>query len=184
MKEVDKTTTPPGFYRYTEPATNVTFEKGTWNALIGEVAKHRAGMMLDLSIGWQQRIEDEACNQNPHWNCRESSVPPIRNEHLEATGRALWAELHGYSQAYPETPTDAQKREAEAWMNDWLSRVPNYGCGCRDHASRFFSSWRPELDSRASFVRWAEVLHSWVSRRIGKPIMFEEQYNSSPAVSI
>lgn len=183
MKQVDRLTTPPGGYRYTQPETGVTFEAFTWQALIASVAAHRAAETIDLSVGWVERVEDAACAQNG-WNCVETASKEAVYGPMQEAGRRLWGELHAYASSYSEAPTDQEKQQTSQWIKDWRDRVPNYGCGCRDHASRFMSAWAPEVHSRAALVRYAECFHDWVNRRISKPFWNEAQYQTSPAVSI
>jgi hypothetical protein len=183
MKQVDKFTTPAGGYRYTQDGTGVPFHAFTWQALIGAVAAHRLAESLDLSLGWEERVEDEACRQNG-WECVEGPSKEALYGHLQEVGRALWHELHAFAHAYPESPTETDKQQALAWIKNWHDRVPNYGCGCRDHASRFMSGWAPDVSSRAALIRYTECFHDWVNRRTNHPFWNEEQYKASPAVDI
>jgi hypothetical protein len=185
MKKVNPATTPPGNFRYRQPETGTPFESMTWQGLREQVGNHRLGEHLDLSLGWDKHLENDACEQNPQWNCSESDpILPAYFAELAATGRALWGELHGYAQAYPVAPTDADKAAARRWLQDFHNRIPNYGCGCRDHFNRYVTAWAPELQSRTAFVRWAECLHDWVNRRTAKPFWNEAQFKASPATNI
>lgn len=51
MKQVDRLTTPPGGYRYTQPETGVKFNRMTWQEILKEVSEHRAAEGLDRSVG-------------------------------------------------------------------------------------------------------------------------------------
>lgn len=184
MKKVNPATTPPGNFRYRQPETNTPFETLTWQGMKEQVGNHRLGERLDLSFGWDKQLEHDACEQNPHWNCAEADpLLPAHYAEVAAAGRVLWAELHAYANAYPVAPSDTDKAVAKGWIQNFHGRIPNYGCGCRDHFSRFLSSWAPELQSRAAFVRWAECLHDWVNRRLAKPYWNEAQFKGCPAAS-
>lgn len=183
MKQVDRLTTPPGGYRYTQPETGAPFNRMTWQALIAEVAEHRKGEGLDLSVGWESRVEEEACTQNG-WNCVDADPREDVYGDLQRRGHALWVELHAYTHQYPENPSEGSKSEARAWLADFANRIPRYGCKCSEDWARLTSSFPANLTDRQSFVRWAEISHDWVNRRIGKPFWNEAQYKASPAVSI
>jgi len=185
MKQVDKSTTPPGNYQYRQPETNQLFTSSTWQGLVIEVGNHRLGERLDTSFGWEKQLQHDACEQHLEWNCKDAApLLPAFYVEQAAVGRALWAELHAYAAAYPVSPTDVDKAKAKEWLTGFHGRVPNYGCGCRDHFSRILNGMPPDLSSRTAFVRWTEVAHDWTNRRLGKPFWNEEQYKASPAVNI
>lgn len=185
MKQVNTGTTPPGSYRYRQPETGQSFEATTWQALLEQVGNHRLGEHLDLSFGWNKQLEHDACEQNPQWGCRESDpLLPAHYAEIAAIGRSLWAELHTYANAYPENPSAEAKTLAGIWLKDFSARVPQFGCGCRSHWDRLVNGYPPELGSRSQFVVWAENAHSWVSRRVGKPIWHPERFAASPAANI
>lgn len=183
MKKVNPATTPPGNFRYRQPETGMPFESQTWQGLREVVGNHRLGEHLDLSFGWDKQLEHDACEQNPHWNCAEADpLLPAHYAELAATGRALWAELHGYSSAYPENPSEAAKMAARRFLQDFGNRVPNFGCGCRAKWTRATSNFAPELGSRADFIKWCEIVHDFCNRTLGKPFWNEEQFKASPLV--
>lgn len=195
MKTIpSKLTTPPevqlapgvrGGFPYRQPETNVPFAYNTWNELIGNVAKHRQGMTLDLADGWLRRFEHEVCEQFPHLGCVDDSVPATFETPLAIAGRALWLELHAFTEQYPETPTEDDKSRARYWMSAWRERIPRFGgCACREDWARLEANYPPDYSSRESLVRWASNGHDWVSRRIGKPMMHPDWFESSPAKDI
>lgn len=185
MKQVNTATTPPGDYQYRQPETNQPFRSITWQGLVIDVGHHRLGEGLDLSFGWEKQLQHDACEQHPEWDCKDAApLVPMFYVEQAAVGRALWAELHAYAGNYPVSPTDADRAKATEWIEQWRKRVPNYGCGCRDHASRFMHAWPPDLSSRTALIRYTECFHDWVNRRIGHPFWNETQYKASPAVNI
>ena len=185
MKQVNTSTTPPGDYQYRQPETNQPFRSITWQGLVIDVGHHRLGEGLDLSFGWEKQLQHDACTQHPEWDCKDAApLVPMFYVEQAAVGRALWAELDAYAGNYPVSPTDADRAKATEWIEQWRKRVPNYGCGCRDHASRFMHAWPPDLSSRTAFIRYTECFHDWVNRRIGHPFWNEAQYKASPAVNI
>ena len=69
--------------------------------------------------------------------------------------RALWAELHG------------KQDPDQTWFDDWLSRVPNFGCGCQDSFRKYVADNPPDFDD---FYRWSVNAHNWVNKKRGAAI--------------
>ncbi len=69
--------------------------------------------------------------------------------------RELWQELHSQQEATPE------------WMSDWVSRVPAFGCNCRQHLKAYLVEHPPRFDD---FAAWSVELHNAINLRLGKPI--------------
>ena len=67
----------------------------------------------------------------------------------------LWNELH--SKQDPD----------QAWFDDWLLRVPNFGCGCQDNFRKYVKDNPPDFDD---FYRWSVNAHNWVNAKLGKSI--------------
>ena len=68
---------------------------------------------------------------------------------------ALWDELH------------SKKDPDQAWLDDWLSRVPSFGCSCHSHAKKYIEENPVDYDN---FPQWACDFHNAVNLRLGKPI--------------
>lgn len=71
------------------------------------------------------------------------------------TGRQLWADLHKQ-----ESPT-------QEWFDDWLSRVPNFGCSCRKDFAEYLKTNPPRFDD---FYVWSVEAHNWTNKKLNKPI--------------
>lgn len=69
--------------------------------------------------------------------------------------RALWLEIHTKVNPTPE------------WFSDWVSRVPNFGCGCRSWLVEYLKKNPPRYDD---FPGWGIELHNAVNLKKGKPI--------------
>jgi len=54
--------TPPGGFRYQD--SGKAFRSISHSAIMDEIARHRARYELDLSPGWQERVDTEMCEQN------------------------------------------------------------------------------------------------------------------------
>lgn len=175
-------TTPPGRFTYRQPETGAAFEYGTWSEVMSNVAAHRRGMSLDLAVGWDGRLEHDACTQSPHWGCFDDAVPISQDLPLAIAGKALWLELHAFAEQYPESPTEDDVSRARYWMANWRERIPRFGgCTCREDWARLEASYPPEYGSRAAFVRWASVAHDAINRKIGKPLFNAELFDAAVA---
>lgn len=65
IRILDKVTTPPGGWRYTEPDTGVKFDGLSYVAVVGLVRKHRVAMDLPVGGEWLQQFEHNLALQNP-----------------------------------------------------------------------------------------------------------------------
>lgn len=77
-----------------------------------------------------------------------------------ARSRELWTELHTKQDATPE------------WLEAWLNRVPNYGCGCRKKAKELIAENPPDF---ARFFEWTVELHNLVNEQLGKPAVTPDE---------
>jgi hypothetical protein len=62
---LDKTTTPPGGWHYTEPDTGVKFSGLSYVALVAEIRRHRIAMSLPVGSEWLPVFEHTLALQNP-----------------------------------------------------------------------------------------------------------------------
>jgi len=67
----------------------------------------------------------------------------------------LWAELHSKEDPTPE------------WFEDWLSRVPNFGCSCQKSFREYVKENPPRYDD---FYNWSVEAHNWVNVKRGVAI--------------
>ena len=67
-------------WRYVQPETGVVFTGFSFWQVSNDVRQHRAAMKLDLSEGWEERFQDELCQQNEQVPCtgRKISVKKRR----------------------------------------------------------------------------------------------------------
>lgn len=178
----NRSTTPPGMFVYMQPETGARFQYGTWQEILQYVGQHRRAMGYDLADGWMDRLEDDACAQNPHWGCFDDQMPATFDTPLAVAGRALWLELHGFAEQYAESPTEDDVSHARYWMANWRERIPRFGgCTCREDWARLEANYPPQYGSREAFVTWSIISHDAVNRRIGKPLFNAELFNAAVA---
>lgn len=136
------------------------------------VYKHRQAMgIADLTVGWDDRLEDAACQQNPHWGCYDDSAPLTLDTPLAVLGRELWGLLHAFAQTFSQTPTEEDVSNARYWMSAWRQRIPQFGgCNCREDWARLEANFPPDYSSRDAFYRWSVVAHDAINRKLSKPI--------------
>lgn len=97
----------------------------------------------------------------------QSEVPPalaeVDSEWLKLV-HTLWRELHEFA----IVATDDQWAKREQWFDDWLSRVPQFGCDCQLHFKDLIKGLPPDFGDRMAFVRWTVHAHNVVNVRLGK----------------
>ena len=64
---LDKSTPPPGGWYWVEPSTQRIFKHYARDAFFQEIRDHRLRQGIPIEPGWEERIEDEICRNNPHW---------------------------------------------------------------------------------------------------------------------
>lgn len=60
----EKSLSPPGGWKYTQPESGKFFSGISYRQLFELVAAHRRGNNYDVAPGWEQRFEEEFCQQN------------------------------------------------------------------------------------------------------------------------
>ena len=65
---------------------------------------------------------------------------------------SLWRELHSKQNPTPE------------WFADWVKRVPNFGCGCRNWLREYIKNNPPTFGE--DFYEWTIRLHDAVSAKV------------------
>lgn len=187
----EKLTTPPmveiapgirGGFPYRQPETGAPFAYNTWHELILNVYNHRKGMGLDLAHDWHIRFEHDFCVQNPHLNCLDDEKPVSADTPLAIAGRALWKELHEFTEQYPDSPNEDDKTKARFFLAHWRERIPRFGgCACREDWARLESNYPADLSSKSAFHRWGVVSHDAVNRKIGHPIFHQQWWDEAVA---
>ena len=87
-----------------------------------------------------------------------TEIPTQRLIHdIAEQGRNHWAELHSKCNPSPE------------WSDDWLSRIPGYGCSCRSDFAEIVKANPPDYDD---FFVWSVKVHNTVNAKLGKPTFF------------
>lgn len=66
-------------WRYVQPETGSIFTGFSYWQVRDAVYKHRAAMKLDTSTGWEERFQDEICQQNEQAHCNRG-----KNSHINA----------------------------------------------------------------------------------------------------
>ena len=56
-------------WRYVQPETASVFTAFSYWGLVDQIRKHREAMGLDLAEGWQDRFQEELCQQNDEVPC-------------------------------------------------------------------------------------------------------------------
>lgn len=64
MRLEERSLGPPGGWGYTQKESGVAFRAITFGQLLEMVGKHRRGNKYDTSPGWEERFEEEFCQQN------------------------------------------------------------------------------------------------------------------------
>lgn len=155
-------------WSYTQPETGVVLRQHSLEVLQGMVEDHRwavAGkdIKVDLAYGWEHRLMDDICAQNPLAACVDNPIAEGYEPPHAVLGRQLWGELH--AKADSELPS-------QSWFDAWLNKVPNYaGCRCRSNAIQLLNQMPPNFSSQEGFKAWAISFHDEVSKRLGKPTL-------------
>lgn len=95
-------------------------------------------------------------------------IIPIMNP--KEWGPSGWFFLHSIVSAYPEHPTESEKKHYESFF---LSLGPVLPCIlCRPHYMEYLQKHplHKALDSRPALVQYFFQFHNNVNRRLGKPI--------------
>jgi hypothetical protein len=75
----DKSSGPPGGWRYTQPESGQFFRGVSYKQMLELIRQHRVGNKYDTGPGWEERFENDFCEQNqlvgtawcPSDECRE-----------------------------------------------------------------------------------------------------------------
>ena len=67
-------------WRYVQPETGAVFTGFSYWQVRDSVFKHRAAMKLDTAAGWEERFQDELCQQN-------EQVPCNRGKNFKPSGK-------------------------------------------------------------------------------------------------
>lgn len=154
-------------WKYVQPVSGNIFRAHGLDVLIGQIEKHRFAMAgryleMDLSFGWENRLKNDLCLQNPQAPCHDNpEAEGYVSPHI-ALGRALWAELHQKSENYTEPYA------LRDWFDGWINRAPDInGCRCRSNAIQLLNAFPPNF-SREGFKSWTILFHNEINRRLGK----------------
>lgn len=63
---LNKSETPNEGWPYRQPESGELFRARTWRSLVRLIRPHREAMGYDTSEGWEERLEGEVLEQNPH----------------------------------------------------------------------------------------------------------------------
>ena len=175
-----------GHWIYTQPETGFTARSIGLESLCQEIASHRAGvnstgvMVLDMGVGWRERLMPDLCAQNPDVPCWDKAKPrPSKASLLAQQGRQLWGELHALADAYAPD----KMGETVHWLAQFEDRIPRYGCPCRRAWKMLVRKFPPDLTSREAFVMWTRHAHDAVNRKLGRPF-FEPSSVDSPLANM
>ncbi len=91
----------------------------------------------------------------------------------EAIGWAGWTILHTTAAAFPNSPSEAQKKDMRDFIRSW-SRV--YPCSiCAFHMRNQLRTMPPDVASKRALSRWTCEMHNSVNSMLGK-----ETYDCDP----
>ena len=89
-------------------------------------------------------------------------------------GPYFWTTLHLVTLAHPNEPSEAHKKDAEAWVYAFRSIIP---CEvCRIHYTNELKRMPPNVESKHEFVEWGRALHNSVNKRLGKREWEREEF--------
>jgi len=73
----NRSITPRGGWRYTDPTSGVPFKSDNLTVLLQQVRASRVGNGLHMESGWDTKVVEEMCEQNPQYDCAESGRADI-----------------------------------------------------------------------------------------------------------
>ena len=83
----------------------------------------------------------------------EPPKPRVATKEFIETCRELWRELHD------------KKQDADpVWFADWVKRVPNFGCRCRNWLREYLKTNPPRYND---FYEWSVECHDAVNLKRG-----------------
>jgi hypothetical protein len=141
--------------------------------LLDSVKKHRQANGISIPLGWQYDFWNDYCGQQ-HADCKENNE--VHEDQLVTQiGRALWVELHEYTQNYPDSPTESQQKYAAEWLGHWINRIPRFSkCGCRSSFDKWYAVYPAPFHSGTEFRRWAVIIHDRVNKKLNRPLFDPE----------
>lgn len=93
-----------------------------------------------------------------------------------ATGRAFWAELHGFAEAHAEVAAPEDVTRAQAWLGDFAVRlraVAGATCPCADEWDAMVATVPPALGGREAFLKWTWAAHDRVNKKLGRALWYK-----------
>jgi hypothetical protein len=67
FKILDRSTPPPGGWKYVQPESGRIFKHYARDAFFAEIRDHRLSQGYPIEPDWQERIEDQLCREHPEW---------------------------------------------------------------------------------------------------------------------
>lgn len=167
-------TTPHGRWKYHHAFSNHTSGPFyTLGQLFQAVRNHRNANGIITPIGWKHEFLDELCKQQG-LDCYDDQTVH-EDELVTQIGRALWVELHTYTENYPDDPSAQDQEHARHWLDHWMRRIPNFShCSCQSDFMRWYSVYPAPLESGVEFRRWSTVMHDRVNKKLGRPLKYPE----------
>lgn len=89
----------------------------------------------------------------------ESDIIGVQSHIIAADTPSLWLELHTYIYINSE-------KAAEFYL-DWQSRIPNFGCACKEHWANIVKELPPNFNSAREFFEWGVAAHNLVNNKLG-----------------
>lgn len=82
-------------------------------------------------------------------------------------GPKAWDFLHSVSFGYPQNPSPAQQKAAYDFYMNLPFMLPCTACG--DHCEKNLKNNPPQVQNRASLIKWCVDFHNQVNAQLGKP---------------
>lgn len=94
--------------------------------------------------------------------CGQSIVLRVQSDITEIIDRpntsTLWHQLHSYKYI--------DKEQCLKFYEDWYSRIPNFGCACKDHWTEIVKKLPPNFNSACEFFKWGVDAHNLVNEKL------------------
>lgn len=104
-------------------------------------------------------MSEDTGNNNPH---TQAPVTP------EAIGWAGWTILHTTAAAFPNKPSEMQRKDMRDFIRSW-SKV--YPCSiCAYHMRQQLKTMPPDVTNKRSLSQWTCELHNSVNSMLGKEV--------------
>ena len=97
----------PNEWKYVQPETGVVFTGFSYWQVCGAVREHRTAMNLDVAEGWEERFQNDLCQQNEQVPCKGRKVEPSKRRlTLDDVRRFFVTMTHWKGDTVPQEEAD------------------------------------------------------------------------------